>query len=79
MNEERISKILEILNNEFSDDIMDDTIEIDGLKFSYSEESSHHSDKVTSALYGEDISFEREGRKEVSYERWVDTHWYDWE
>ncbi len=81
MNVERENKIRETINTELSDDL-DDIVIIDGLKFHYSEESDSHSKDLSATLScyeeGNEISFERTGRKEISYERWVDTFWHDW-
>lgn len=55
--------------------------EINGIEVLVYEESSIHSDKVkqTMTLVKRNRTYERVGVKEVSYDRWVDTYWYDWE
>jgi hypothetical protein len=73
-------KIVEALNDLDEDGFSeDDKITVLGIEFTYSEESSLHSSDVSATLSSGDFHFEREGRKEVSYDRWVDTNWYDWE
>lgn len=79
ITDEKISEILTILNRDYTDDILEDSITVAGLHFSHYEESSMHSKKVTETLNGEDVSFTREGYKEISYDHWVNTHWCDWE
>jgi hypothetical protein len=72
--------ILEKLNNDDNDFLSDgDVLTIMGVEFNYSESSDMHDNKVTSSLSSELYTFEREGRKEISYERWIDTSWWDWE
>lgn len=57
-----------------------DRTEIDGLAVFVSEDSSLHSADVEMTLSIEEygITFKREGRKEISYDQWVDTHWSSW-
>jgi hypothetical protein len=80
-----VDKILRILNEDFSDDILDDHIIVDGFKFSCSEDVSSHSIDVSERLFGEDIEngidveYTRTGYKIISYGHWTETHWYDWE
>lgn len=74
------------LNNYFSrgdvffDPSNGDEVTILGNKMLYTEESDVHSDSVKAYLYGENVTFEREGIKEISYGNWVSTHWVgEWE
>lgn len=76
--EEDSWKIKEILNNEYSDDILDDTIFISGIPFHHSERTGRK-DELLEELYSENLSFTRTGYKEISYDRWVETHWTDWD
>lgn len=77
MNLEKENKILKFLN----ETDIDDDITIEGIKFTMSDDSSMHSLEVSETLYSEDgeLTFTRIGRKEISYERWIDTSWNDWE
>lgn len=81
MNAERENKIREIINTEF-DSGFDDIVIIDGLNFHYREESESHSTELSATLNcyeaGNEFFFERTGYKEISYERWTDSKWYDW-
>lgn len=70
-------KILEELNKEHSGDIDEDFIVVKGIHFCLNEFID--GDKLTQTLTSNEVEFEREGRKEISYDRWVDTYWYDWE
>lgn len=72
-------EIREVLNNEYYDDIFEDSITIKGIVFSYLDESN--GDDLKESFTSEDgsLQFTREGFKVISYERWVDTNWYDWE
>lgn len=69
--------ILNQLNEHFDDDITDVIITVCG------EELTHHEyidgDDLTEYLHGEDMSFERRGRKIKSYGSWTETFWYSWE
>lgn len=61
-------------------DVEEGTEEIDGVRVSVCEDSSLHSGDVSMSMtlvdYG--IELRREGRKVVSYGRWVDTDWGSW-
>jgi len=80
MDINRKERIRNILNEDYNKNLdEDEKVVIDNISFSYSETSCSHSDKVQSNLYSNEISFSRDGLKEMSYESWVDTHWFDWE
>jgi DNA/RNA-binding domain of Phe-tRNA-synthetase-like protein len=70
--EEMLKKI-----NEIED--IEDTFTIDGEVFHYNEDSDHYSKEIKATLTSENYSFSRLGIKEISYERWIDTYWYDWD
>lgn len=78
MNDQELFKILTILNSDFSDDITDNIVEIDGTRFYYTE-YDNEDNKITASLCSDMLSFERVGYKEMSYERWINTNWLDWE
>ena len=60
--------------------IDESTCEIEGVTVSVSEYSELHSDKVVQYMtLPNGVQLKREGSKEISYERWVDTWWYSWE
>jgi hypothetical protein len=70
--EEVLKKVNEI-------DYIEDTITVDGEVFHYDEDSDHYSKEIKATLTSENYSFSRLGIKEISYERWIDTYWYDWD
>jgi hypothetical protein len=64
-------------------DIDSCTTQIDGIPVSVDEDDSSYSVEITQTLRVEDrgmsLVFSREGAKEISYDRWVDTNWFGWE
>lgn len=64
-----------------SADIDSNTTEVDGRQVSVWQDDSIHSTSVSQTLYvtGTELSFSRSGVKVVSYDRWTDTDWFDWE
>lgn len=60
--------------------IDESTSEIEGVKVTVSEDFDLHSDKVVQYMtLANGVQLKREGSKEISYERWVDTWWHSWE
>lgn len=82
-SDEEIFKIQEILNKEYTDDIYEDEITVNGSVFVLMEDICNSSDELAEILYLKDgdfkLEFTRKGYKNYSYERWVDTSWSDWE
>ena len=61
-------------------DIDSSTTVVGADRVSVTEDAESHSQDVRSSLtfLAYDVSFSREGRKEISYGRWVGTHWGPW-
>ena len=82
-NQKRLSEsqLTEWIDSLDDFDIDINTTEISGVSVSVTEDSSLHSSDVrmsmTLADYG--IELNREGTKEISYDRWVDTFWCRWQ
>jgi hypothetical protein len=71
--------ILDILNDKYSEDIPEDTITIKGIVFTHDKSNEIHSEDISESLTGSDFCFSRKGYKNISYERWTDSTWHDWE
>lgn len=70
-------EFIELLNKSCIDE---DTKEVEGISVSVCQSTDRFSTTVSQTLDAFDIGyFKREGRKEISYENWVDTFWNDWE
>lgn len=76
----KIEKIENEINNNYNDDIYEDEIIVDGIKFLLHSESESDEIKETlsSVNYDLKIVFERTGHKNYSYDSWVDTSWGLW-
>jgi hypothetical protein len=68
-----------LLESDFSN-LMEGDTEVNGVSLTVSQEAYQFCDTVTQYMYLLDgRSFKRTGTKEISYERWVDTWWGEWE
>ena len=77
LSDEEVQSFMNVLD---SCSIYSGTSEVAGFEVSVNEESSRHSEDVVMEMYLIDynLSFRREGTKEISYDNWVDTWWCSW-
>ena len=75
MNKDEFIKLLS------SADIDEDTKEVEGISVSVFQEHDRDSREISQTLLANGINatFKRAGLKVISYERWVETNWFDWD
>lgn len=72
---------IDIWMQELESQYIDSSIEeVNGVKVSVFENSCIHDDDLSQTMYlpDYDIILTRSGYKEISYERWVESYWYEW-
>jgi hypothetical protein len=84
MNQSEIENIIALERaalEKYDEDFMDDKVTIDGLTFFVDEESYTYSTDMeqTATFEATKHTYTRTGRKEISYDRWVDTTWGEWD
>ena len=73
-----LDKWLEEIVNDY---IYDDVTELNGVMVCITTYSYHYDNDVSQTMYlpEYDVTYKRTGYKIISYERYIDDHWYDWE
>jgi hypothetical protein len=78
LKEEKYNEILEELNTKHNDDLIDEEIFVCGIRlFLQSEDEEDEMEQTFISECG--TEFTRKGFKNISYGRWTDSTWFDWE